>query len=99
MASERGQYGQSVPSAPKKSTPLWEIAIGATAFFGAAYLVVRPLIKETNRTIGEIRSRVREIGIKPGMTQAEQDATWDTYYAKRGLKLDARGDLVPMEKR
>jgi hypothetical protein len=98
MANERGQYGQPNPSAPKKSTPWWEIAIGASVFLGAGYLVSRQgnkMMADMQRNIG---TRMREVGLKKGMTQAEQDAAWDAYYAKRGLKLDDRGELVSMEK-
>lgn len=85
----RGEYGTDRSS----STPWWQLAIGVTVVLGAGYLITRPLIKETNSAIGELRNRVREVGIKPGMSQAAQDRSWDAYYAKHGLKLE-NGELV-----
>jgi hypothetical protein len=45
---------------------------------------VRPSIKAGDRRLAEARQLASDVGLRLGMTQAEQDATWDAYYKKRG---------------
>jgi hypothetical protein len=97
--NERGNYGPNGHYAhvgadqPTTATPWWKIAIGAAVIGGAAYLLTRPIVKEMQDLEREGRARAREVGITPGMSQAEQNRAWDAYYTKKGLKLE-EGDLM-----
>jgi len=97
-----GSYGRPSWGAPYRAhvgaeqaapTPWWKIALGAALIYGVAYLALRPTLKEYEQTLRRAEEHAREVGIKPGMTQAEQDRAWDAYYAKHGLKLED-GELV-----
>lgn len=78
---------QATPLLSSPSTPWWKIALGATVIGAGYFLVARPMAKEIKQTIGDARTRARRVGIRPGMTQAEQDRAWDAHYARRGLRL------------
>ena len=93
MVNDRGQHGQ--PSTQK--TPWWKIAIGASLVLAVGYAMTRPAAKRTGQLHRDLQARARMVGLKAGMTQAEQDAAWDAYYARAGLRLTAQGDLVAMK--
>lgn len=71
-----------------------KIGVGVAVVGAGYYFAVRPLSQQIAETQQSIAATRREVGIKPGMTQAVLDRAWDRYYAKRGLMLTRAGDLV-----
>jgi hypothetical protein len=67
-------------------TSWWKILLGTGAILGAGYLVYRSLQK-TKYQHSALRAVGCETSIMPGMSLAERNRTWDSYYGKKGLKL------------
>ena len=78
----------SGPQMDWKGWGLLATLLGAGYFF-----IARPRLKEQRELSEQLSASAREAGIKKGMTRAQEDAAWDSFYAKHGLRLKD-GDLV-----
>ena len=80
--------------AETKGSP-WIGPIIVAAVIGGSWLFFgRHAHREMKEFASAAKTRAREAGLKPGMSQAEQDRAWDAHYTKKGLKLDEAGNLV-----
>ena len=85
LAALRRSRETHVGQGDSSKTPWWKIAIGATAVLGVGYLVfVRPSIKAGERRLKETRKLASDVGLRSGMTEAEQDRAFDAHYKKKG---------------
>ncbi len=81
----RGTVGVGAEPDRSSGTPWWKITVGAGAVLAIGYLVlVRPSRKAGERRLAEASQLAKDVGLKLGMTQEEQDRAWDAYYKKRG---------------
>jgi hypothetical protein len=84
VVNERGQYGTAGTSSVGVG-----IVVGVIVFGSVMLYDVHRASKRGKKFPG----------LKPGSARSEQDAYWDSHYAKRGLILTKAGDLEPMVKR